>query len=83
VSQPIPGRPAQAETGISIPKVRKGTLLDLLGLETGDQLLRINHLDVRSPEQALRAYALLRHADHLVVEVRRGDRIIELVYRII
>jgi hypothetical protein len=83
VSEPLLGRPAQGETGIPLPRVRKGTLLDLLGLETGDQLLRINHLDVRSPEQALRAYALLRRADHLVVEVRRGDRIIELVYRII
>jgi hypothetical protein len=83
VSEPIPGRPAQGETGIPVPRIRKGTLLDLLGLETGDQLLRINHLDVRSPEQAWQAYALLRHADHLVVEVRRGDRIIEFVYRII
>ncbi len=79
----MPGRPARGETGIPIPRIRKGTLLDLLGLQTGDQILTINHLDVRSPEQALQAYALLRHADRLLVEVRRGDRVIEFVYRII
>ncbi len=79
----MPGRPARGETGIPIPRIRKGTLLDFLGLQTGDQILTINHLDVRSPEQALQAYALLRHADRLLVEVRRGDRVIEFVYRII
>ncbi len=83
LSEPIPGRPARGETGIPIPRIRKGTLLDLLGLQTGDQILTINHLDVRSPEQALQAYALLRHADRLLVEVRRGDQVIQFVYRII
>jgi general secretion pathway protein C len=71
------------ETGVPIPRVRRGSLLALLGLETGDQLLRVNSLDVRSPEQALQAYAMLRRSDRLVLEVRRGDRVIELVYHIV
>lgn len=79
----VPSRPAGQETGIPIPRVRNGSLLEMLGMKTGDQLIRVNGFDVRTPEQALQAYAVLQRADRLVVEIRRGDRLVELVYRII
>jgi general secretion pathway protein C len=53
--------------------VKEGSLLGLLGLENGDRLQQINGFDMSSPEKMLEAYARLRNADHLTLQVsRRG-----------
>ncbi len=60
--------------GIRLFGIRPDTLLGTLGLENGDRLQSINGFDMASPEKALEAYAKLRTADHLTVQVnRRGQ----------
>jgi len=60
--------------GIRLFGVRSDTLLGTLGMENGDRLQTINGFDMTSPEKALEAYARLRTADHLTVQVnRRGS----------
>jgi general secretion pathway protein C len=60
--------------GIRLFGVRPDTLLGVLGMENGDRLQTINGFDMTSPEKALEAYARLRTADHLTVQVnRRGS----------
>jgi general secretion pathway protein C len=60
--------------GIRLFGIRQDTLLGTLGLENGDRLQSINGFDMASPEKALEAYARLRTADHLTVQVnRRGQ----------
>jgi general secretion pathway protein C len=60
--------------GIRLFGIRGDTLLGTLGLENGDRLQSINGFDMASPEKALEAYARLRTADHLTVQVnRRGQ----------
>jgi len=57
--------------GIRLFGIRPDTLLGTLGLENGDRLQTINGFDMASPEKALEAYARLRTADHLTVQVNR------------
>jgi general secretion pathway protein C len=57
--------------GIRLFGIRADTLLGTLGLENGDRLQTINGFDMASPEKALEAYARLRTADHLTVQVNR------------
>ena len=60
--------------GIRLFGVRSDSLLGLIGVENGDRLEKINGLDVASPERALEAYAKLRVAENLTVQVnRRGS----------
>jgi general secretion pathway protein C len=60
--------------GIRLFGIRPDTLLGTLGMENGDRLQTINGFDMASPEKALEAYARLRTADHLTVQVnRRGQ----------
>lgn len=60
--------------GVRLFGIRPDTLLGTLGLENGDRLQTINGFDMASPEKALEAYARLRTADHLTVQVnRRGQ----------
>jgi general secretion pathway protein C len=40
-------------------------------MENGDRLQTINGFDMTSPEKALEAYARLRTADHLTIQVNR------------
>lgn len=62
--------------GIRLFGVRPDTLLGVLGMENGDRLQSINGFDMTSPEKALEAYARLRTADHLTVQVnRRGSNV--------
>ena len=51
----------------------KGSMLDALGLENGDSIRTLNGFDVTTPERALEAYARLRSASRVRVELtRRG-----------
>jgi general secretion pathway protein C len=60
--------------GLQLFGVRPGSILGLLGFEQGDRLQTINGFDLTNPESAMQAYARLRAADHLVVQVnRRGQ----------
>jgi general secretion pathway protein C len=68
--------------GIRLFGVRQETLLGTLGMENGDRLQTINGFDMTSPEKALEAYARLRTADHLTVQVNRRGANMNLDYNI-
>jgi general secretion pathway protein C len=68
--------------GIRLFGVRPDTLLGVLGMENGDRLQTINGFDMASPEKALEAYARLRTADHLTVQVNRRGANTNLDYNI-
>ena len=68
--------------GIRLFGVRPDTLLGTLGMENGDRLQTINGFDMASPEKALEAYARLRTADKLVVQVNRKGSNMNLDYNI-
>jgi general secretion pathway protein C len=60
--------------GIRLFGIRPDTLLGTLGLQNGDRLEAINGFNMGSPEKALEAYARLRTASNLNVNVnRRGS----------
>lgn len=68
--------------GIRLFGVRSDTLLGTLGLENGDRLQTINGFDMTSPEKALEAYARLRTADHLTIQINRKGADQNLDYNI-
>jgi general secretion pathway protein C len=68
--------------GIRLFGVRPDTLLGVLGMNNGDRLQTINGFDMTSPEKALEAYARLRTADKLTVQVNRGGQNVNLDYNI-
>ena len=68
--------------GIRLFGVRPDTLLGVLGMENGDRLQTINGFDMASPEKALEAYARLRTADHLTVQVNRRGQNMNIDYNI-
>jgi general secretion pathway protein C len=68
--------------GIRLFGVRPDTLLGVLGMENGDRLQAINGFDIASPEKALEAYARLRTADKLTVQVNRRGQNMNLDYNI-
>jgi general secretion pathway protein C len=60
--------------GVRMFGIRSDTLLGVLGMESGDRLEKINGFEMGSPEKALEAYARLRTAEKLTVNVnRRGQ----------
>jgi general secretion pathway protein C len=68
--------------GIRLFGVRPDTLLGVLGMENGDRLQTINGFDMTSPEKALEAYARLRTADQLTVQVNRRGSNMNIDYNI-
>jgi general secretion pathway protein C len=71
----VPEQENGKTVGIRLYGVRPDTLLGVLGMENGDRLEKINGFEMASPEKALEAYARLRTADHLTIQVnRRGQQ---------
>jgi general secretion pathway protein C len=68
--------------GIRLFGVRSDTLLGALGMENGDRLQSINGFDMTSPEKALEAYARLRTADQMVVQINRKGSNMNLDYNV-
>lgn len=68
--------------GIRLFGVRPDTLLGKLGLQNGDRLDSINGFEMASPEKALEAYARLRTADKLTVQVTRRGKPMTLDFNI-
>ena len=78
----VPEQEKGKTVGIRMFGVKEGTLLGVLGMENGDRLQQINGFDLTSPEKALEAYARLRTAEHLTVQVNRRGVDQNLDYRI-
>ncbi len=63
---------------IRLTGVRPGTLLSALNLANGDLLSRINGYDLGNMEQAMAAYARLRSASTLTLDVVRAGKPVTL-----
>lgn len=57
---------------VQLRGIRDGSALHGLGLRNGDELRTINGFAIADPEAALQAYARLRTASHLVLEIARN-----------
>ncbi|MEZ4229162.1 MAG: type II secretion system protein GspC [Polyangiaceae bacterium] len=68
--------------GIRMNGIRPDTLLGTLGFKDGDRLESINGFDLSSPEVALQAYARLRTADNLKLQLERGGGPVTIDIRI-
>jgi general secretion pathway protein C len=68
--------------GVRLLGIRPDSLLGVLGMENNDRLQQINGFDMGSPEKALEAYARLRTADKLTVQVNRSGKTMNLDYDI-
>ncbi|XXT21179.1 type II secretion system protein GspC [Sorangium sp. So ce429] len=60
--------------GIKLARIRSGSLLELLGLRTGDKLASINGFDISDASRALEAYARLTTASHIALSVTREGK---------
>jgi hypothetical protein len=68
--------------GFRIYGVSAGSFMAAIGLKNGDTVFRINGFDLTTPDQALAAYARLRTAATLTVEISRRGAPLTLEYRI-
>ncbi len=70
-------------TGIRLFAIREGTPLSQLGFQNGDELRSINQYRLTSPEQALEAYAHVRNASTIDVELVRRATPMTLHYDVV
>jgi hypothetical protein len=68
--------------GVRMMGIRSDTLLGVLGMQDGDRLQTINGFEIANPEKALEAYARLRTADKLTMQLNRGGKNLNLDYNI-
>ena len=78
----IPEQENGRTVGIRMVGIKPDSLLGVLGMQNGDRLQTINGFDMASPEKALEAYARLRTADKLTVQVNRGGKNMNIDYNI-
>ncbi|XXT20548.1 type II secretion system protein GspC [Sorangium sp. So ce429] len=77
----IPERRGDQVVGLKL-RIKRGSLLESLGLESGDSLRSINGFSLTDPQKALEAYARLRTADHLSVAIERGGQLMTVDFNI-
>lgn len=71
ITPPGPG----GKGGLGISGVRPGSLLDALGLQSGDSLVSVNGFEMTTdPQKGLEAFMRLRSADRLDVSIVRGGK---------
>lgn len=78
----VPEQKDGKTVGIRLFGIRQDTLLGTLGMQNGDRLEKINGYDMASPEKALEAYARLRTAESLTVQVTRRGQPLTIEYQI-
>lgn len=78
----VPDKQDGQIVGLKLLGIRPGSLLGSVGLQSGDRLESINGLSMNSPEKALQAYAQLRTAQRLNVQLNRRGRPVELTLNI-
>jgi general secretion pathway protein C len=78
----VPEQKDGKTVGIRLFGIRSDTLLGTLGMQNGDRLEQINGFDMASPEKALEAYARLRTATSLTVQLTRRGKPLTIDYQI-
>lgn len=70
----IPHEEGGRVVGVKLYGIRRSSLLGRLGIQNGDMLRTINGYDMTAPDSALEAYARLRNADRITINLnRRGS----------
>lgn len=69
--------------GVRVLGIRPGDPLSSLGFADGDVILRVNDVEVATPDRCLEAYARLRVADRLTVSFERRGRPRSHVYALV
>lgn len=70
----IPHEEGGRVAGVKLYGIRRSSLLGRLGIQNGDMLRTINGYDMTAPDSALEAYARLRNADRITINLnRRGQ----------
>ena len=69
--------------GLRLFGIRASSVVSALGFQNGDTLRRVNGHDVSSPERALDAYAAVRNADRVEVDLDRRGAPLHVVYRVV
>lgn len=69
--------------GVRVYGIRRGDTLAALGFADGDVILRVNGVEIASPERCLEAWARLRSADRVTVAFERRGRTRSHVYAIV
>jgi general secretion pathway protein C len=78
----VPEQKDGKTVGIRLFGIRSDTLLGTLGLQNGDRLEKINGFEIANPEKALEAYARLRTATELTMDVTRRGKSQTMSYHI-
>jgi len=78
----VPDKQGGQIVGLKLLGIRPGSLLGSVGLQSGDRLESVNGFSMNSPEKALQAYAQLRTAQRLNVQLSRRGRPVELTLNI-
>lgn len=78
----VPEQKDGKTVGIRLFGIRSDTLLGTLGIQNGDRLEKINGFDMASPEKALEAYARLRTANKLTVQLTRRGKPLTIDFQI-
>lgn len=78
----VPEQKDGKTVGIRLFGIRPDTMLGVLGLQNGDRLETINGYNMSSPETALQAYARLRTASNLSVQITRRGKPMKIEFKI-
>jgi general secretion pathway protein C len=66
--------------GFRLFSIRPGSLYTRIGIQNGDVIQRINGFDLDSPEKALEAYARLKEASRIDLELDRRGQLVRKTY---
>lgn len=78
----IPHEEGGRVVGVKLYGIRRSSLLGRLGIQNGDMLRTINGYDMTAPDSALEAYARLRAADRITINLQRRGADQTLDYQI-
>jgi general secretion pathway protein C len=68
--------------GARITRLTPGSLLQKIGLQTGDVLQKVNGLNINSPEEALRAFQQLQREATVRLDILRQERATTFTYEL-
>jgi hypothetical protein len=66
--------------GLRLFGIRGDSVFGALGFHNGDTVRRVNGRELSSPDEALESYAALRTAERIVVDLERGDALMQFTY---
>lgn len=70
------------QNGFKVSEVKGGGIYDKLGLQNGDILLKINALDLNSPDSGIQAFSTLKGADRITLNIIRNEQKITMSYQV-